>query len=61
MLENQKFFYGMTIKRAATRAINIMDYYDWGILEIYTWTNSNIYLRTVLNIFNPSAADPMYI
>ena len=33
MVDNQKFFHGMTIKRAATRAINIMDYYDWGILE----------------------------
>jgi hypothetical protein len=28
MVDNQKFFHGMTIKRAATRAINIMDYYD---------------------------------
>ena len=36
MVENQNFFHGMTIKRAATRAINIMDYYDWGILEIAT-------------------------
>ena len=27
MEDNQKFFHGMTIKRAATRAINIMDYY----------------------------------
>ena len=28
MADNQNFFHGMTIKRAATRAINIMDYYD---------------------------------
>ena len=28
MVDNQKFFHGMTIKRAATRAINIMDYHD---------------------------------
>ena len=28
MVDNQKFFHGMTIKRAATRVINIMDYYD---------------------------------
>ena len=28
MADNQKFLHGMTIKRAATRAINIMDYYD---------------------------------
>ena len=27
MEDNQNFFHGMTIKRAATRAINIMDYY----------------------------------
>ena len=28
MADNQNFFHGMTIRRAATRAINIMDYYD---------------------------------
>ena len=36
MVDNQNFFHGMTIKRAATRAINIMDYYDWSKLEIYS-------------------------